>query len=164
MCFQTPLSKFWVPSQAVQCLPGRWFVRAIPQQRLRLMSFKRPTSLATGVLASLAWWLCCHSPFCHGNYIDDIVFLGWVWYMLFTHTQLLKEMSAGPCRRWWRTPWLVSPHRLGEIKELLKDTFWNLSLFVTLPLLLTSILYLALRLSPLPSHHHLCFLTLLIFL
>lgn len=89
------------------------------------MSFKRSASLTTGVLASLVWRLCCHSPFCHGNYIDDIVFLGWVWYMLFTHTQLLKEMSAGLYRRWWQTLWWVPPHRLGEINEFLEDTFSN---------------------------------------
>ncbi len=86
-----------------------------------LMSFERSTSLATGVLASPVWRLRCPSPFCHGNYADDSVFLGWVWYVVFTHTQPLKEMSAGLYRRWWQTPWRVPPNRGRAINEFLKD-------------------------------------------
>lgn len=85
------------------------------------MNFKRSAPLAAGVLASLVWRLCCPSPFCHGNSADDIVFLGWVWYRVFTHTQPLKEMSAGLYRRWWQTPWRVPPKRCREINEFLKD-------------------------------------------
>ena len=79
---------------------------------------KDSASLDTDVLASLVWRLCCPSPFCHGNYVDDIVFLGWVWYVVFTHTQPLKEMSAGLRRRWWQTPWRVSPNRRRDKKKI----------------------------------------------
>lgn len=104
-----------------KCQPGSRFVSAALWRHLFLLSFKRLASLATGVLASLVWWLCCPSPFCHGNYADDIGFLGWVWYVVFTHTQLLKEMSAGLYRRRWQTPWRAPPNRGREINEFLKD-------------------------------------------
>lgn len=97
----------------------------VPHCNLFLMNFKGWASLVTGVLASQAWRLCCHPPHCHGNYADDIVFLGWVWYMLFTHTQPLKEMSAGLYRRWWQTLWWIPPSGLKEINEFLKDTFFK---------------------------------------
>lgn len=51
------------------------------------------------------------------------VFLGWVCYIVLTHTQPLKEMSAGLYRRWWQTPCQVSPKRSGEINEFLKEAF-----------------------------------------
>lgn len=40
------------------------------------------------------------SPFCHGNYVDGSVFLGRVWHVALSHTQLLKEMSSGLSGRW----------------------------------------------------------------
>ena len=40
------------------------------------LSPKSRPSLTTGFLASLVCWLYCTSPFCYGNYVDDMHFKG----------------------------------------------------------------------------------------
>lgn len=98
---------------------------SLPMLPCDIISFsKKITISCQGFLDIIGIFsLFCSTPFRHGKYADDMCFLGWVWYMMLTHTQLLKEMSAGLCCWWWQSPRRVSPKRSGEINEFLKEAF-----------------------------------------
>ena len=93
-----------------------------------LWGSKRSASLCLGFLASLVWRLCRPLHSAMGT-MWMTVFLGWVCSVVFTHTQLLKEMSAELYRRWWQTLWRVSANKRQRDKWSLQGRTLNSFLF-----------------------------------